>query len=176
VTKILAENRLTQKYNFDLSKAERKFCFKHISLTSIFWKIYRKVSSASSLYINYSIIYEIICAVFVIIILGTGKSTPINYIKTAMCQLIELFPDIYNKKVNINNKVIKMTHDMVSNINDNNIQLDIINKKNSHPNDNIKKRCEERVSVIVNFDTELALFRQMSLVSMFLKCLHVKVS
>lgn len=61
-------------------------------------------------------IRKIIDLMFVIIFLGSGKSTLINYIKMAMCQLIDLFPDIYNKKINKNDQVIKMTSDITLNL------------------------------------------------------------
>jgi hypothetical protein len=57
---------------------------------------------------------------FAIIFLGSGKSTPINYIKKAMCQLIDLFPDVYNKKINMNDNVIKMTSDVTTDFTDHN--------------------------------------------------------
>ncbi|CAF3263216.1 unnamed protein product, partial [Rotaria sp. Silwood2] len=70
---------------------------------------------------------------FATIVLGSGKSTSVNYIKTAMCQLIDLFPDLYNKKINVNDKVITMTSDVTTGSNDNNTlndtQFDTINKK-----------------------------------------------
>ncbi|CAF3564511.1 unnamed protein product, partial [Rotaria sp. Silwood2] len=71
--------------------------------------------------------------IFATIVLGSGKSTSVNYIKTAMCQLIDLFPDLYNKKINVNDKVITMTSDVTTGSNDNNTlndtQFDTINKK-----------------------------------------------
>jgi hypothetical protein len=106
-----------------------------------------------------------------IISLGSGKSTPVNYIKAAMCQLIDLFPDLYNKKINTGDKIITMTSDLTID-SDGNIlndtQSDIVNKNMNNSTDNKKRRSvEERMKIIVNFDTELALFRQMALVSIF---------
>ena len=105
-----------------------------------------------------------------IIVLGSGKSTPVNYIKKAMCQLIELFPDLYNKNINTNNQavIVKFDRTMNSGCSNtlNNIQFDVINKNKSHSIDSHKRKSvDERVKMIVNFDTELALFRQMALVS-----------
>ncbi len=88
-----------------------------------------------------------------------------------MCQLIDLFPDLYNKKINTGDKIITMTSDLTID-SDGNIlndtQSDIVNKNMNNSTDNKKRRSvEERMKIIVNFDTELALFRQMALVSIF---------
>ncbi len=87
-----------------------------------------------SIFLN-RIIYEII-RIFAIVVLDSGKSTPINYIKAAMSQLIELFPDLYNKKINTNEKVIKMKSDVTTDSDDNNTfndtQFDTMDKKKSH--------------------------------------------
>ncbi len=60
------------------------------------------------------------------------------------------------------------------------VQCDVMNKNKNRNNSldcNKRKSAEERVKMIVNFDTELALFRQMALVSkLFFKCLHLKIS
>ena len=106
-----------------------------------------------------------------IIFLGSGKSTPVNYIKAAMCQLIDLFPELYNKKINTCDKIITTSSDLMidSDCNTlNDTQPDIVNKNMNSSSENKKKRSvEERMKIIVNFDTELALFRQMALVSIF---------
>ena len=120
---------------------------------------------------------------FAIIFSGSGKSTPVNYIKKAMCQLIDLFPDFYNRKINTNNQAVKITFDRTTdfdgNSTSNNAQFDAINKTTSHSIDsNKRKSIEERMKMIVNFDTELALFRQMALVSIlyFFQSLYSKTS
>ncbi|CAF3895534.1 unnamed protein product [Rotaria sp. Silwood1] len=83
----------------------------------------------------------------------SGKSTPVNYIKVAMCQLIDLFPDLYNKKININDKIIKMASDVIPDIHDNtsnNTQSGIASKTKSNSNDCSKKKLvEERMKMII---------------------------
>lgn len=100
--------------------------------------------------------------------LGSGKSTPVNYIKTAMCQLIELFPELYNKRITTNERHTKTALDSQMHPDDKpsySTQSDEMNTNVNNPIDNKKKKtAEERMKIIVNFDTELALFRQMALV------------
>lgn len=100
--------------------------------------------------------------------LGSGKSTPVNYIKTAMSQLIELFPDVYNKRITTNERHIKTGLDSQMHRDDKptySTQSDEMNTNVNNSIDNKKKKAfEERIKIIVNFDTELALFRQMALV------------
>lgn len=102
-----------------------------------------------------------------IIFLGTGKSTPVNYIKAAKCQLTELFPELYNKKINTSDKTIKVAFDETVDFDNNvliNTQSGVINKTKT--NDSKKKQnVEDRMKMMINFDTELALVRQMALVS-----------
>ncbi|CAF1625877.1 unnamed protein product, partial [Rotaria sp. Silwood1] len=97
---------------------------------------------------------------------GSGKSTPVNYIKAAICQLIDLFPDLYNKKINTHDNIGNTMLDVTTALYDNPVNsnhLHTINKSQSN-HFNKKKSVEERMKIIVNFDTELALFRQMALI------------
>lgn len=129
-------------------------------------------SSQTKNIIHSSAIYKL----FTFLFLGSGKSTPVNYIKTAICQLIDLFPDLYNKKININDKAVKLTTTTPDVKKLNNAQFGTLNKNDSSDNNNNSKSTEEQMKIIINFDTELALFRQMALVSIFIifKTLYLK--
>ncbi|CAF2050675.1 unnamed protein product [Rotaria magnacalcarata] len=97
---------------------------------------------------------------------GSGKSTPVNYIKASMCQLIDLFPDLYNKKIHSNDNVLKLVSDMSTASHDNIFNNGKLNTTAAKKMIDIhkKKVVEERMKMIVNFDTELALSRQMALI------------
>ena len=78
-----------------------------------------------------------------ILFLGTGKSTPVNYIKAAMCQLTELFPELYNKNIDTSGKITKMTFDEIIDFDKNplsNTQSDVINKTKSNGSKKKTKR------------------------------------
>ncbi|CAF3596443.1 unnamed protein product [Rotaria socialis] len=77
---------------------------------------------------------------------------------TPLCQLIDLFPDSYNKKIHSNDNVLKLLSDMSTASHN-----DIFNNTKLNTT-TAKKVVEERTKMTVNFDNELTLFRQMALI------------